>query len=259
MTLSTIVDPLRISAVGVHIDEDPAAGIDGHIEWYRSQPDKQPFIDDARRAHDLVADLPPADGHALAVQHARAIVGFYEYHAQDAVSFVEPLLAQNTIWWHEHTGHKIAYWGGIPHTAVGEARRVSFPPAPPTTDRNAGSHLREHFGPDYVSIGLTFHHGTVRLGAQPHAIPAPSSHGGADDHLGGIGPNTYLLDLHDGHDPPWAWLDAPAELRLIGPRYDPKEDANHHMSGGSLTDWFDLIVYRQEATPTRPSRRRRLG
>jgi erythromycin esterase len=39
---------------------------------------------------------------------------------------------------------------------------------------------------------------------------------------------------------------------LIGPRYDAEENANHHMSGGSLSDWFDLIVYRREATPTRP-------
>jgi erythromycin esterase len=229
----------------------PAAGVDAHIEWYRSQPDKQPFIEHARRAHDLVANLPPTEGHALAVQHARAIVGFYGYHAQDQVSFVEPLLAQNTIWWHEHTGDKIVYWGGIPHTAVGAARRVSFPPAPPTTDRNAGSRLREHFRSGYVSIGLTFHHGTVRLGSQLCAVPAPSP-GRADAGLGGIGLDTYLLDLHADPGPAWAWLDAPAQLRLIGPRYDAADDADHHMSGGSLTDWFDLVVYRQEVTPTRP-------
>jgi erythromycin esterase len=228
----------------------PAAGIDEHIEWYRRQPDKQPFIEHARQALDLVDELPPVAGHALAVQHARAIVGFYEYHAQDAVSFVEPLLAQNTIWWHEHTGDKIAYWGGIPHTAVGEARRVSFPPAPPTTDRNAGSYLREHFGPGYVSIGLTFHHGTIRLGSEPHPIPAPSP-ARSDAILGNVSLATYMLDLHGGSAPAWA-LHTPAKLRLIGPRYDPKEDANHHMSGGSLTDWFDLVVYHRDATPTHP-------
>jgi erythromycin esterase len=229
----------------------PAAGIAEHTEWYRSQPDKQPFIEHARRAHDLLSELPADDGHALALQHARAIVGFYEYHAQDGVSFAEPLLAQNTIWWHEHTGDKIAYWGGIPHTAVGEARQVSFPPATPTTNRNAGSYLREHFGPSYVSVGFTFHHGTVRLGSTSNTIPAPSP-GRTDSLLGRGAPDAYLLDLHVEQGPARAWLDAPATLRLIGPRYDPRDDANHHMTGGSLADWFDLIVHHRQATPTRP-------
>jgi erythromycin esterase len=163
----------------------------------------------------------------------------------------QPLLAQNTIWWHEHTGDKIAYWGGIPHTAVGEARQVSFPPAPPTTDRNAGSYLREHFGPSYVSVGLTFHHGTVRPGSKPNTIPAPPP-GRTDSLLGRGCPDSYLLDLHVEQGPAKAWLDAPATLRLIGPRYDPRDDANHHMTGGSLADWFDLIVHHREVTPPRP-------
>jgi erythromycin esterase len=69
-----------------------------------------------------------------------------------SMSYVESCLAKNTIWWHEHTGHKVIYWSGS-HSAVGHARTVSFPPAPPKTGRNAGSYLREHFGARYLSGG----------------------------------------------------------------------------------------------------------
>jgi erythromycin esterase len=162
------------------------------------------------------------------------------------MSYVESCLARNLIWWHEHTGHKVIYWSGS-HAAVGDTRTVSFPPAPPKTSRNAGSYLREHFGSRYLSVGLNFHHGSV-----PDPVPAPTP-GRADSVLGSTGLAAYLLDLRAVQPGPVrAWLHAPATLRLIGPTYDPDNDANHHMSGGSLSDWFDLIIHYREVTPTRP-------
>lgn len=229
----------------------PAVGVDEHTAWYRTQRDKQPYIDHARRAHDLVEGLPASAGHSLAVHHSRAIVDFYELYAIDAatsMSYVESCLAKNAIWWYEHRGHRIIYWSGS-HTAVGHRRTVSFPPAPPKTSRNAGSYLRKHFGARYVSVGLSFHHGSV-----PNPVPAPTP-GRTDAMLGSTGMATYLLDLHaDQPDPVRAWLHAPAKMRLIGPNYNPDDDANHHMSGGSLGDWFDLIIHHREATPTHPLR-----
>jgi erythromycin esterase len=47
------------------------------------------------------------------------------------------------------------------------------------------------------------------------------------------------------------WLDAPATLRAIGPSYEPERDADYHMSGGSLAEWFDAIIQLEEVTPTR--------
>src|SRR5438094_6163603 len=60
---------------------------------------------------------------------------------------IERRAADITIAWHEQSGHRIVYWGGLAHTANGLA-----------TGSNAGSHLRERFGSGYVSIALTFHH-----------------------------------------------------------------------------------------------------
>ena len=164
---------------------------------------------------------------------------------------VERYMAQYLAWWHDRTGHKVAHWGGFTHTSVAEARRVSFPPAPPKTHRNAGSRLRERFGPAYASIALMFHQGTVRLGADAVAV-APTSPGFTERFLATAGPDTYALSLHAHRPGPVQdWLAAPATLRLIGPGYDPARDAGGSMSGGSLADWFDGIVHTRRSTPTR--------
>ncbi|MFD9869364.1 erythromycin esterase family protein [Streptomyces niveus] len=166
-------------------------------------------------------------------------------HRLDSLAGIEVTLAENTIRWHEHTGDKIVYWGGIAHTVNGDPRTVS-PSSPPLTHRNAGSYLREHFGAGYVSIGLTFHHGMA-----PYPVPAPPAEF-ADAVLGGTGLDAYLLDLRaDGPTSVRTWLDSPTRTRLIGPDYDPDDNAAHHLSGGSLADWFDAIVHTQEVTPVR--------
>jgi erythromycin esterase len=261
------VDALAYDAVAAHMQRTaphrldelhayyatlrPAARTDEHTEWYRTQRDKQPYIDHARRAYHLVQGLPAGPGTALAAHHAQAIVDFYELYAIDAMtsmSYIESCLAKNTIWWHQHTGHKIVYWSGS-HSAVGHARTVTFPPAPPKTGRSAGSYLREHFRGRYVSVGLSFHHGAV-----PNPVPAPTP-GRADALLGSTSLAAYLLDLRaDQPDPVRKRLQASAKLRLIGPNYNPDDDAAHHMSGGSLNDWFDIVIHHRQATPTHPLR-----
>ncbi|GAA2434346.1 erythromycin esterase family protein [Streptomyces macrosporus] len=166
----------------------------------------------------------------------------------DGLAGIERGLAEETLRWYEHTGDRIVYWGGLAHTANGAARTVS-PSSPPLTHRNAGSRLRERFGSGYVSIGLTFHHGTA-----PYPVPAPPPEF-ADALLGSAGPEAYLLDLRaDVPDRVGAWLGTPTRTRLIGPDYDPRDDAAYHMSGGSLADWFDAVVHVREVTPVRPLR-----
>lgn len=248
------VAPDLLDDLNAHHDAiRPVDPIDEHTAWYLAQPDKQPHIDHARRAYDLVDALPVDDGHALALQHARAIVAYHELYAIDStnrMTYLEARLADHLIWWQEHTGHKILYWSGS-HSAVGDARTVDFGGhADSEPSRNAGSHLREHFGRRYLSGGLTLHHGAIALGSTSQTIPAPQ-HGRPDEILGRVGLDGYLLDLRADQPPAVrAWLRSPTKLRLIGPGYSPAHDADHHMSGGGLVDWFDLIVHRQEVTPT---------
>ena len=223
----------------------PAGGIDEHTEWYRNQPDKQPFIDHARSAHELVGALPAGEGDALALHHTSVVLNFYEYHATDSLAFAEQCLADNTIWWHDHTGDRTVYWGGTGHTANARTRNFSAP-APSEPMHNAGSYLRDHYGPRYVSIGLTFDHGDV-----PYPVPPPPR-AFADAPLGAAELDTYLLDLHASHPPAVrTWLTSPAKVRLIGPRFDPNNNAAFHLTGGSLAEWFDIIIHHQATTPTR--------
>ena len=92
---------------------------------------------------------------------------------------IERRAADITIAWHEQSGHRIVYWGGLAHTANGLA-----------TGRNAGSHLRERFGSGYVSIALTFHHGSL-----PSLVDdLPSDY--VEAVLGAIHLETYLLKIH---------------------------------------------------------------
>lgn len=154
---------------------------------------------------------------------------------------IERAIADDTIRWHQHTRQKTVYWGGLAHTAVGDPRSVSSPAL--QTHRNAGGHLREHFGSGYASVALTFHHGTD--------YPVPPAEF-AEAVLGSADLPAYFLDLRTRRPAPVdAWLDAPTRTRLVGPFYDAREDADHYLSGGSLAEWFDAVAHVREVTPVR--------
>jgi erythromycin esterase len=229
----------------------PATAIAEHTARYRDRPDKRVLIDHARQVHDLVASLPPTAGRAVALHNARAIVEYHQFHAidvMDSMAYLEECLAENLLWWARHTGHKVLYWSGS-HSAVGHARTVSFPPSPPKTSRSAGSYLRAQLGPHYVSVGLTLHHGSLTLDSTTRTVPAPSPDF-AEAVLGGA-QQTLLLDLRaDMPETLRAWLDGTARLRLIAADYDAA-DAEAHMTGGSLAEWFDILIHASRVTPTR--------
>jgi erythromycin esterase len=164
----------------------------------------------------------------------------------DTLGYTERHLAETAVRWHERTGARIVHWGGSAHVAVGDRRIAAVPPGPPLIDRNAGSYLRERFGPGYVAVGLTFDHGDA-----PYPVP-PASPPLVDATLARAGLDAYLLDLHAPRPPAVErWLTAPARARLIGPRYDAARDADHHLAGAALADWFDVLVHVQRVTPAR--------
>ncbi|XVQ11332.1 erythromycin esterase family protein [Spirillospora sp. CA-255316] len=229
---------------------DPAAGIDEHVGRYRRLPDKRPLIRHAEKAYDLVAGLPAAQGRDLALHHARAIVDFHRFHSRpvmEALPYVERRMAENILWWREHTGSKIVYWGGIGHSAAGLS--LGGPGDEPR--RNTGGLLRERLGTGYRSMALTFGRGAVHGG-----VPVPHPSGDyADSVFDEAAPSArYLADLRDlepGEETAGAWLDAPAKLRVIGPGYRAEDDADHHMAGGTVRGWLDAVVHTREVTPAR--------
>ncbi|SHF84858.1 erythromycin esterase family protein [Streptoalloteichus hindustanus] len=139
---------------------------------------------------------------------------------------LERQLADDVLWWHEHTGDKIVYWGGIAHTAVAPG--------------SLGGHLRERFGSGYLSVGLTFEDGAL-----PWPITAPPADF-AETPLSATDLDTFLLDLRVARpEAVRAWLEAPTKTRMIGPTQDPLE----HLSDGAFGDWFDVVGHHRHVTP----------
>ena len=67
--------------------------------------------------------------------------------------------------------------------------------------------------------------------------------------FGKVGVDQFTLDL---------WTPAPALVRswLAAPirtRGLPDRGPDSYMAGGSLAQWFDVIVHRQELTPAQPA------
>jgi erythromycin esterase len=167
--------------------------------------------------------------------------------AADSMSVLERRMATNLLSWQDHTGHKILYWSGS-HSAVGHARTVEWVPNEAgSIGRSAGSYLREQLDTNYVSAGLTFHHGSVDLDGTSVAVPAPPADF-ADAAVAEPGLD-YLLDLRArATDGTRMFDDTKAILRLIGPNYNPTWPAR--MSGGPLTEFFDIVLHTRAVTPT---------
>jgi erythromycin esterase len=118
---------------------------------------------------------------------------------------IERTLAEDTLSWHERTGDKIVYLGGVAHTLTRDS--------PTAGQQNAGTRLRAHFGRRYVSVGLTFHYA---VGDQ--CIPDPPADF-AEAVLGDVDIDSYFVNLRtDSSADVKAWLDAPTKTRLIGLR-----------------------------------------
>ncbi|MGW9305426.1 erythromycin esterase family protein [Streptomyces cyaneofuscatus] len=242
----------------------PEGEVAAHTRRFRALPDRRSWRDRARAAHALVAGVPASDGHAWALHNARVIVQYHELHDHDDdpldphnMACYERFFAENVVWWHRHTGHRMLFWTSSSHSAKAPGRAISFPPDPASASPNAGSHLQDGLGDRYLSLGLTFGGGELATyaGTPPHRVPGPVPplvESVLEDDVAG----DYLLDLRTGAPPPVTdWLAGTAVSRAIGPHHDPDHDTAHHMTGGSLAEWFDVLVHRRHVTPGRPLRR----
>ncbi|MER8264445.1 erythromycin esterase family protein [Streptomyces griseus] len=242
----------------------PEGDVSAHANRFRALSDRRSVRERAQTAHDLVAGAPGHDGHAWALHNARLIVQFHELHDHDDdpldphnMACYERFFAENVLWWQRHTGHRVLFWSSSSHTADARTRIVSFPPDPAgAPSRNAGSYLREHLGARYLSLGITFGAGELATytGAPPHQVPGPVPplvESVLDDEAVG----DYLLDLRaDAPREVADWLAGTTGSRLVGPRHDPRRDTEHHMTGGSPAEWFDVLAHLRRVTPARPLR-----
>jgi erythromycin esterase-like protein len=228
-----------------------------YITWYLSVPDKRPYIRHARQVYGLLNGLPHRPGdrtRALALHTARQIVSFYEHYslpqppASDSLVYRDAHAAQNLRWWQELTGNKIVYWAASAHTANAPQLRIAVPPDPDWRYPTAGSYLRRWYGQRYLSIGFTGDHGAVSLGPEGTVALPPPSAGWFERPFGQTGLDQFALDLRTPAPPPVRdWLRSPLKTRGL-----PDRGPGSYMVGGSLAQWFDVIIHRQKLTPVEP-------
>ncbi|MFH9297192.1 erythromycin esterase family protein [Streptomyces sp. NPDC017520] len=231
----------------------PEGDVSAHTSRFRALSDRRSFRDRAPAAYDLVAGAPGHDGHAWALHNARLIVQYYELHDHDDDPLARTTCLLRAVLRRERpvvaAAHRPqdAVLVSSSHTADARTRVVSFPPGPAAPSRNAGSYLREHLGTRYLSIGIIFGAGELATytGAPAHRVPGPVPPLG-----------DYLLDLRtDAPRKVADWLTRTSRSRLIGPRHDPRRDTGHHMTGGSPSEWFDVLAHLRQVTPARPFHR----
>lgn len=256
------VAPDRLAELAGHFDVIRPTRPD-HVRWFISEvTDKERYVSHARAAAALVESLSGPDAHEQEwiVQAARQIVAFYEHYAHHLTDdgYRDAKMAENLVWWHRHTGHRIAYWSTSAHSVRSDELTINVPPRGTLTFRPTGGHLREAFGEKYLSVGVTFTSGTVNSGwglppFTSRPIPAPAlADGFVEPAFHNYASPRYLLDLRRGApEIVREWLQRPVKARVIGSICSADQPAEGYwMTGGSLAEWYDVLLHEKELTPT---------
>ncbi|KNB50673.1 erythromycin esterase family protein [Streptomyces caatingaensis] len=249
----------------------PDAPTGPYMRAYLTKPpaERRAMAERADRALELVRSLRPGRGRAAAeaqrwaVQNARVVQQSARQYAFDltaekdiaaAMRFRDRTMAANTAWWQEETGTKVLLSAHNGHVQYETDDPAHYP-------RTQGAYLRDHYGPRYVNVGLTFGRGSFNaVGADDAMLDrnvrrvtvgpdAPGSNGATLDraHVGaGAG---YLLDLRTAPAPARDWLRQARPTRNIGTAYPWPEGQV------ALARSFDVLIHlhRVEAADRLPS------
>lgn len=148
-------------------------------------------------------------------------------------------MVDTLTWWQQRTANKVIYWPANLQTAAAPIVTYALPPSvPPAKGVPAGHHLRQQYGPGYVS---------------PSASQVPPPDTRTMDHTLGLARSAnYLLNLPAQSSPSvQQWLNGPATMRLIGSAYDASNDLAYAMSVDSRSSAFDRVVHLQSTAATR--------
>lgn len=244
--------PDRLAELRAHFEWlRPGDDIGEHLREYMKVEDKTPYLEAAEAVQRLVADIEPVPGHAIVVHHATQIHSWYEAFSlplPDISDYRDARAAENVRWWQRHTDARTVYWAATPHTADVPRVTVTEPGRPDNVFTNAGSHLKNWYGRDYVSIGISFDHGTYRTGTG-ETIDVPAAAADWFEYpLADVDSPHFVLRL-DRRAPAAVrdWLDAPLTTRgLIEYGHESV------VSGGTLGQWFDVVVHVQTISPAQP-------
>lgn len=195
------------------------------------------------------------DDHTRALQHATVIdqvARLYAFDLSDprtgpeAMAHRDTVMAENTLWWHRHTGHRLVLGGHNSHLYT----RSSTPTLPLTQ----GEVLRRRLGDGYLAVGLSFDRGAVHATEQGLQNPAdqdvgrfdvePAVPGSAEHVLDRVSHRDWYADLRTAPPAARALLDVTRPKREIGTDFPPPGDQV------DLLRSVDLVVHLHEIRPS---------
>ncbi|WP_372404239.1 erythromycin esterase family protein [Streptomyces luteireticuli] len=237
----------------------PDAATGPYMRAYLVKPlaERRALAERAGRALELVRALPPghgrgaAEAHRWAVQNARTLQQTaqqyaFDYATEDGVAaamlFRDRTMADNTAWWQEETATKVLLSAHNGHVAYRSDDPKNYP-------KSQGAFLRDHYGPRYVTLGLTFGQGSFNaVGPDDEMLDrnvrrftvgpdAPGSNAATLDRAHADNGPGYLLDLRTAPAPAGDWLRQPRPTRNIGTAYPYPENPV------ALSRSFDLLIH----------------
>ncbi len=202
------------------------------------------------------ADHTDHTEHAWALQHATVIDQVARLYAFDltdpedvaaAMIHRDTAMAENSLWWHRHTGHRMVLGGHNSHLYT----RTSNPLLPVTQ----GEVLRQRLGEGYLAVGLSFDRGAVHATEEGLQNPVdadverftvePAAPGTLEHTLDRVGHRDWFMDLRTAPAAARAWLDTTRPKREIGTDCPPPGD---HVN---MLESADVLVHLHEIRPSR--------
>ncbi|WP_166345696.1 erythromycin esterase family protein [Phytoactinopolyspora limicola] len=222
----------RFERLYTNIRPQPDQSVENWMDAYMEQPraQRQRLAIEARLALWLLQRHPGPDPEQFswAVQNAmiiHQITAMYMTDFWDDTSLAEAMLfrdrvmAENTVWWHEHTGDKIMVFAHNGHIAY----ESYDPPAYPKVQ---GAFFRDLVGDGYVNVGTSFGSGSFNAwNAEDEDEPlevftlGPADEGSNEHLLDQVQHPTFLVDLRQLPETSTTWLRQPRPTRVIGTGY----------------------------------------
>ncbi|MGN9762401.1 erythromycin esterase family protein [Streptomyces sp. SD31] len=227
----------------------PTVPTGAYIEQYLGLPYAERRERAARtgEALRLVEQLAPGADRAAydwAIQHATAIdrtARQYDFDFEDPAQIAEAMryrdgaMAANVVWWQRHTGTKVLLSAHNNHVGY-------VPEEPAENPKVQGAFLRDLLGAGYVSVGLTFDHGSFNAtGRDDETVRrwtlGPAGPGSNERTLDGVRHRDYVLDLRTAAAPARDWLRRARPTRGIGTSYP---DGPHDIA---LARSYDVLIH----------------
>ncbi|GAA4293254.1 erythromycin esterase family protein [Streptomyces venetus] len=230
----------------------PTAPSGAYQKAYLARPlaERQEMASRTGRALALLRSLEPRGGagrrefaevlrHATVIDQTATGYGFDftdPRQRAEAMRWRDEVMADNVVWWREHTGHRILLSGHNNHVGY-------EPEDPQVLPRTQGAVLRDRLG-GYVSVGLTFGAGSFKATdpEEAHMLthtvdPAPP---GSNEHtLDQVRHDRYVLDLRTAPGPARPWLAVARPTRSVGTSY-PEERNWYDIALGRC---FDVLIH----------------